>query len=111
MKIPSLALVGIVASVIGMPVWAQRPPADESRAAQRRIVEPGGFLDRPNPVGARARSCQPSRGDIVKVQRVAQPAPGIDGASVLEIVVTSGRCRGSSGWIGSHHLTPAEFSR
>lgn len=86
-------------------------PLDGARAAQRRVVEPGGFVDRPGPANARAKGCQPVRGDVVTVRQSGQLAPGLQDVFILEVVVTSGQCKGAVGWIGSHYVTSAELSR
>ncbi len=83
--------------------------ADPSKL--RRVVEPGGLLSDTNTLSPRLASCQPARGDSVVTRGSLQAAEGRATTPFIEVVVTSGRCKGAQGSIAPYHLTPAAMSR
>jgi hypothetical protein len=109
MKILAISFVTIFGIALSCDVCSQ-PVDAATRALKRRVVEPGGFLAAPSET-ARSAACQPGRGDSVVVRSTLQPLIGVRGASMLEVTILTGRCRGSVGWIGSHHVTPEDFSK
>jgi hypothetical protein len=77
---------------------AQAPAA---RTDVQWIVEPGGLMQGGH-TGAPMASCQPRRGDRVRVHMpAAQANPE---ASVIEVSVLSGACSGTRGWLEQKRL-------
>ena len=102
----SLLAFGTVAALAQLNA-AEKPV----RSDQRRVVEPGGLITQADARSAAAVSCQPRRGDMAKVRGAAPTASGSKDVQELNVVVMSGLCKGTSGWMASNRLTPADFGR
>lgn len=97
-----LATMSLLCLVSAQPSVAATP----SRAELRRVVEPGGMVLSSVPSAANRAGCQPQRGDQVSVGGGVRNAGTLPGATMLDVRVLTGRCKGATGWIGQHRLSP-----